>query len=160
MKYKTLFLMLAFLLLSPLSGTTASTLHFSAVAQVADGHPTPPKVQKVGFFQQIRAVKALKKHLRTQGKEGEKASKMARFALGLFIVSYVVAGLLSTILPFFLYIALAGIATSLLLSAIVLAKEDNRKSRKIARTVLIVTGIIAGGLAVFVLGAVLYYSLA
>ncbi len=86
--------------------------------------------------------KKLKKHL---GLEGEKASTMAKVALYLFLGSTALsliisltAAMVSAIIPAIISVAFLA---SIVLAFIVLFDDENRKSKAIAKAILIITGI-------------------
>ncbi len=78
--------------------------------------------------------------------EGEKASTLAKTALFLFLggiaLSLVVNGLAVTSTPIIATIAILAWLTSLVLAMIVLSGDENRKSRAIAKAVLIAHAVI------------------
>lgn len=98
-------------------------------------------MKKSGLFQRIHAVKALKKYVKEQGREGEKASKLANFAKICFL-SYFGLVFLTQVAPFFAYLAGAAFIISIILAILILFDEDNPKSRRIARLILIIGGIL------------------
>ncbi|MBN8679167.1 MAG: hypothetical protein J0M29_13140 [Chitinophagales bacterium] len=82
----------------------------------------------------------------------ERPSKLARTAVVLLAASYAGTAVLGGIFMPLAYIGLAGILTANILAIIVLARIPNKKSRRYARGVLIITGIIIAGI-LLLLGA-------
>jgi len=146
MKFEIQFLLFLFLVVVPFVQIGASIPDVSTVLpSTSDVRDTPGlhvKMKKPGLFQQIRAIKAIKKYVKEQGREDEKASKLANIAKILF-VSYFALAFLTQIAPFFAYLAGAAFITSIILAIIILFDEDNPKSRRIARLILIISGIMA-----------------
>jgi small-conductance mechanosensitive channel len=66
----------------------------------------------------------------------EKPSRLARTALLIFLGSFAL-GYLGTVAAVFTYVFVAGFLTSLVLAVIILKKERNRRSRRIARLILL-----------------------
>ncbi|MBK8968925.1 MAG: hypothetical protein IPM36_20075 [Lewinellaceae bacterium] len=83
--------------------------------------------------------KSLKKALKkAAAAEGDKASPLARASLILFIGSFVVGFIPAT---FFSIVSSLAFLLSVIFAFIVLFSEGNRKSKAIAKTVLIIAGI-------------------
>lgn len=155
MKNKTQYFLAALLLLlTPFSYSKASLPYYGAAGQLVEAGRSvsgnPDKFKSPGLLKQFRAFKAAKRYLARQGEAGEKASKLARSTLIVLAASMAIpiifayTGLASTAIAL---LALAGFVASIILSIIVLLKEDNPKSRKLARTTLIICGILTiGGL--------------
>lgn len=101
---------------------------------------TKARSGKVGFFQKIRMFKTLKKALKKAiAAEDDKASPLARASLILFIGSFVVGFIPVT---FFSIVSSLAFLLSVIIAFIVLFSDSNRKSKAIAKTVLIVAGIL------------------
>ncbi|TNE55559.1 MAG: hypothetical protein EP344_13225 [Bacteroidetes bacterium] len=96
-------------------------------------------VKKPGLFKKVRMFRQAKKALKQQVPEGEKASKLARIALILFISWGVLA-----LIPVPFISGLAGIAwlVSVVLAFIILFGEENRKSKAIAKAILIISAVL------------------
>jgi hypothetical protein len=73
--------------------------------------------------------------------DNEPPSKMARTAVWLMVGSYVGSIVLGNLFMPIAYLGLAGILAANILAIIVLARKPNRKSRRLARIVLIITGV-------------------
>ena len=101
---------------------------------------TKARSEKVGFFQKIMMLKTMKKALKkTAAVEDDKASPLARAALILFIGSFVLGFIPVT---FFSVVSSLAFLISVICAFIVLFSESNRKSKAIAKTVLIIAGIL------------------
>jgi len=104
------------------------------------------KPKKLGFFKKMKLVWEAKKAGMRPTSEGEKASTLAKTALFLFLggiaLSLVVNGLAVTSTPIIATIAILAWLTSLVLAMIVLSGDENRKSRAIAKAVLIAHAVI------------------
>lgn len=71
-------------------------------------------------------------------------SKLAKISVWMLAVSYVSTMILGNIAMSLAYLGLAGILTANLLAILVLLLKPNKKSKKHARGVLIITGIMLG----------------
>ena len=101
------------------------------------------KVNKLGFFKRIRMVKDVRLAMKKRPIEGEKASKLARIALYLFIggigLSYILSAFTtSAILSTLVSLALLA---SIVIALIVLFSDENRRSKAIAKAILIISAI-------------------
>lgn len=123
-------------------------VHPGTAIRISSTSPERP-VAAVGFFKKLQRIKIAKRMINTRrGRtEGERASPLARVALGLYFGSLAVL-----LIPTYLSVAVSFLAffTSIVLACVVLLKKPNRKSKKIARTILIVSGLLAILLLVFV----------
>ncbi len=102
------------------------------------------KVKKIGFFKRIRMVWEAKKAKMRPTSEGEKASTLAKAALFLFIGSIGLSLLLSavsTASAVISTIASLAMLASLVIALIVLFGDENRKSKAIAKAIVIVWGV-------------------
>lgn len=107
--------------------------------QAFETHSLPKfKPNKSSFFPKTRAIKALKKCISKPALEGEKASKFAKLAMTIFSVSLVLT-VLGIFAPLFSVLGGIGFVASLVMAIYILIKEKNPKSRKLARTILIVS---------------------
>ncbi len=96
--------------------------------------------EKIGFFKKFKFAKALKKSMkRPMPAEYERASPRALTALGLFIGSFLIWWL--PVGFFFVYVSALGFLISIILACLVLFVEENRKSRTIAKIILITAGV-------------------
>ena len=130
---------------------SASSTVLPSTGDVTATSEPQAKMKKSGLFKRIHTIKALKKYVKEQGREGEKASKLANIAKILF-VSYFALAFLAQVAPFFVYLAGVAFITSVILAILILFDEDNPKSRRIARLILIISGILAAlGLILFAL---------
>ncbi len=139
-------LVLAVMLFSALTGYAASSsIGTSPTVQCASQEaPIALKranVKQLCFFQRIRMVWEAKKAKMRPTSEGEKASTLATIGLVFFIV-----GLIIWLLFSFSGSAIATIvgaplvASSIVISLIVLSSEGNKKSKGIAKGILITVG--------------------
>ena len=132
-------------MLAPCSENRASVRMQDSSAQQSQvldgGYVAVQKHKKPGFFQKFRAIKALKQLVREKEQEGQEASKLAKIALAIFAGSLIL-GVFSNWIPFLGYLAFGGLLASNIIALIVLLNEPNRKSRKIARTILVTTLIL------------------
>jgi hypothetical protein len=117
----------------------------------------PANTQPAGIYQlgqnlrtatwgeKVKIVKKIRKDLRMRGNnaEGEKPSKLAWIALGTFAGYFLLSILASVVVSTFLTV-LGGLAflASLILAIVILATEDNRKSKLIAKIILITYGVL------------------
>ena len=139
------------MLFPPPAYSNLSNTEFPASEKMQQNQPQAGKTtsaKKTGLFKKIQMLSALKKAMKEQPVEGEKASKLARVALILFISSFV-AGSLPV--PFLAILGSVAFLTSIVLAFIVLFSEDNRKSKAIAKTILIVSAILVVLGLVFIL---------
>lgn len=83
----------------------------------------------------------------------EPPSKLARTAVWMMVGSYVGISVFGSLFLPLAYLGLAGILAANVLAIIVLARKPNRKSRRLARIVLITTGIMVAGVLA-ILGAI------
>ena len=130
------------------------TAHSTETVAQDKSENTGKTYKKPGFFKQLRMVKSLKKelkHLKTWT-EDEKASRLANTALLLFPLSLILMAMAS-IVGFLVYVGLALLLTSNIISFVVLSTEENKKSRKIAKSILIAT------LALVLLGVLIFIAL-
>lgn len=144
----TLVPMLVFMLMpTPNFGAMSANQHPSLQSerQVGIAPGVQSELKKIGFFKKISKVKQIKKSLKKRIiMEKEKASTMAKVVLYLFLgslglgilssMAVMSTAIISTI------VSLAFLA-SIILSFIVLFGDENKKSKAIAKTVLIVAGI-------------------
>ena len=127
----------------------ASSTVLPSAGDVANTRGLHVNIKKPGFFQGIQSIKAIKKYVKGQGKEGEKPSKLARLALMLFIGSFA-GGFLGQFSLAIAAIFGVGFIASIVLACIVLVRKDNPKSRKIARLILTIGGIALVGTVILV----------
>lgn len=117
----------------------------NASASHAFRHHEGNSKKRLGLFQrfkkfrqgQIGKLKALKK-------ESEKASTMSKLALGLFLGSIALSYLISAstvYTPAISAILSIAFLASIVLSLIVLFSEENRKSKAIAKAILIISAV-------------------
>lgn len=83
----------------------------------------------------------------------EPPSKLARTAIWMMVGSYVAISVFGSLFLPLAYLGLAGILGANILAILVLARKPNRKSRVLARIVLITTGIMVAGVLA-ILGAI------
>ncbi len=107
----------------------------------------PAKHQKPGFFKRWKAIKTLKQLAKADQLEDETASKLAKVALAIFAGSLVLSVLSNFWAPLGI-LSLIGFLGSNVMAILILVQEKNKKSLKIARTILITS-------LVFVLLAIL-----
>lgn len=102
------------------------------------------KVKKLGFFKRMRMVWEAKKAKMRPTSEGEKASTLAKAALFLFIgsigLSLLASAAATTSAIISTIISLAMLA-SLVIALIVLFGDENRKSKAIAKAIVITWGV-------------------
>ncbi len=134
MKFQIQIFLFALLLLTPFSPSQAAMPDSCMTARSCVYASGPVlQVKKPGLFQQFRAIKAVKKELREQGRAGDRASGLARFAMILFLSS--IALLFFSIALGFLgniWLFLFLFSVSPIIALIVLFTEKNPKSRKLA----------------------------
>ncbi|MFN0216955.1 MAG: hypothetical protein ACKVT2_22075 [Saprospiraceae bacterium] len=99
-------------------------------------HISAKKQKKPRLFQKFRAIKALKKLVHEQALNGEKASKMARIALGIFAGSLLCFSLGKAI-PVLVYLGVFGFLISNGMAIAILAKKEKGNSRAIAFVITI-----------------------
>lgn len=142
MKIQRILPFLALLVFLPSSGIRASVLSLSAPEQtthVSKGTSTPRfNAKKIGLFQKFKLLKASKKRIHQLVQGSEEASKFAKLAMTMFAVSLVLS-VLSVFVPLFSVLGGIGFVASLVMAIYILVKEKNPKSRKLARTILIVS---------------------
>ncbi|HLP95195.1 MAG TPA: hypothetical protein VK168_14225 [Saprospiraceae bacterium] len=99
---------------------------------------TKAKMRKSGgFFKQLRAVKAMKKVLKQMKSwVQEQSANKGKIALGLFIGAIILFSLGTFISSVLLYAGLIAFLASDILSFVILATEEDPKSKKIAKTIL------------------------
>lgn len=99
---------------------------------------TKTKLRKSGgFFKQLRAIKAMKKALKqTKSWVQEQGGNMDTFALLFFIIGISLIAIGAFISAAILYVGLAALLASDILSFIILATWEDPKARKTARTIL------------------------
>lgn len=117
---------------------------------VGDNTSCTNKQQKPGWIKRL-APASLFRHTQ-DSLISERPSKLARTAVVLLAASYAGTAVLGGIFMPLAYIGLAGILTANILAIIVLARNPNKKSRRYARGVLIITGIIIAAI-LLLLGA-------
>lgn len=134
--------LLHFLLLNTSQKCQATTLPATQTIatenQSNEAHFYGLKLKKTGHFQKWLLRKALKNRVLKSVQEGEEASKFAKLAMTLFAVSLVLS-VLSVFVPLFSVLGGIGFVASLVMAIYILIKEKNPKSRKLARTILIVS---------------------
>lgn len=94
------------------------------------------KHHKPGIFQRFKAIRALKKLVKEQALEDETASKLAKIAVAVFAGS-IALGVLSKFWEPLGFVALAGFLASNTMAIMILFMEKNKRSLRIARTILI-----------------------
>lgn len=103
------------------------------------------KVKKLGFFKRIRMVWEAKKAKMRPTSEGEKASTLAKTALFLFIgsigLSLLSSAAATTSAVISTLISLAMLA-SLVIALVVLFGDENRRSKAIAKAIVITWGVL------------------
>ncbi|HAD14084.1 MAG TPA: hypothetical protein DCF33_16800, partial [Saprospirales bacterium] len=93
--------------------------------------------KKGGLIKGFQAVKALKKGLKqTKAWMQEKAANKSKIALGLFIGAIIMFSLGLFISSVLVYAGLIALLASDILSFVILATEEDPKSRKTAKTIL------------------------
>jgi hypothetical protein len=144
----TLVSMLVFMLMpTPNFGAMSAKQHpcLQAEKQVGIAPGIQSELRKIGFFKKISKIKQIKKSLKKRlTMEREKASTMAKLALYLFLGSIGLAILNSAAaMSTAIISAIVSLAflASIVLSFIVLFGDENKKSKAIAKTVLIVAGL-------------------
>jgi hypothetical protein len=98
--------------------------------------------KKTGLFKTFRMVKELRKDFKKKDGTNDKPSKMAWAALILFcsgIALNILTGPLGIV--FLAGLASLAVLASIILSFIVVFSDENRKSKAIAKTILIISGI-------------------
>ncbi|HLP95194.1 MAG TPA: hypothetical protein VK168_14220 [Saprospiraceae bacterium] len=107
---------------------------------------------KSGWIKQLMPVSVFRHTHEPDSLSQEKPSKLARTAVVILVASYVsIAALGNFFLPL-AYVGLAGVLVANILAIIVLGRKPNKKSRRYARGVLIITGIMIAGI-LLLLGA-------
>lgn len=141
---RVLYLLLFILLALPAHTATANNIAATTDSMriALPGVGATSETKKTGLFKKVRMIRDLKKALKQQPVEGEKASRMARIALILFLSCFALSliGGLAGVAVISLLSSLAFVG-SVVLAFIVLFSEDNRKSRAIAKTILIIAGV-------------------
>ena len=102
---------------------------------------TNHKAKKAGLFTRLAAKRFMKQ---AKPQQAQKASRRARAGFGLLIASYALPLLLillgaSDLVVFAVFLPL--VLASIIISILVLAKEDNPRSKMLASIILLLTGI-------------------
>lgn len=99
---------------------------------------TKTKLRKSGgFFKQLRAVKAMKKGLKkAKAWVQEQAPNKGKIALALFISALVLFGIAAIVSSVLFYAGLVAFIASDILSFVILATDEEPKTRRIAKTIL------------------------
>lgn len=139
MHFRYLLFLIPALFLLPMLECGASTLATQPKTHSFQAHELPRmKGEKPGLFKSFKAIRALKKQVRAQTENGEKASAMAKIALGIFGASLLIGAIGSSI-PALAWLALFGLLGSNVLAIIVLSEKPNKRSKAIALAITIIT---------------------
>jgi len=135
------------LLASPAEAALSSRDVAPTVQRAGHADPTAyreAKGKKLGFFKRMKLVWEVKKAGMRPTSEGEKASTLAKTALYLFLGGVglsLAVSFAATSTSIISAIASLAILASIVLSFIVLFGDENRKSKAIAKALLIVNGV-------------------
>lgn len=146
----TLASMLVFMLMpTPNFGAMSAKQHpcLQAERQVGIAPGIQAELKKNRFFKKISKIKQVKKSLKKRFQflmESEKASSLAKAALYLFLGSIglsILSSLAVTSTAIISTIVSLAFLASIVLAFIVLFGDENKKSKAIAKTILIITGV-------------------
>jgi hypothetical protein len=119
----------------------------------------PSKSVDMGVSEKQRLLPSLKAAIfnLSSGKQDsliqERPSKLAKTSVSLLVASFAGTMVLGGVFMPLAYVGLAGILVANILAIIVLGRKPNKKSKKYARGILIITGIMIAS-ALLLIGAI------